>query len=90
MAGDLFYLSVKTLENPGVEHCITVSVNGFYKNDSSERVSFSPLPSQRVSPCFSYTLAGCLNQLSPAFSSNLQTYLGSLLRTEPYFISPIT
>jgi protein TIF31 len=36
MAGDLFYLSVKTLENPGVEHCITVSVNGFYKNDSSE------------------------------------------------------
>lgn len=89
MAGDIFYLTVKTLENPSLEHVITCSVNGFYRNDSSERVTLNPMPSQRTSPCFSYTLAGCLNQLSPAFSKNLQTYLGSILRTEPYFISPI-
>ena len=64
MAGDIFYLTVRTLENPSFEHCITCSVNGFYKNDSTERVNFSPVPSQRANPCFSYTLAGCLNQLS--------------------------
>lgn len=45
MAGDIFYLSVRTLENPSQEHCITCSVNGFFKNDSTERVQFSPLPS---------------------------------------------
>ena len=61
MVGDIFYLSVRTLENPSQEHCITCSVNGFYKNDSTERVQFNPQPSQRSNPCFSYTLAGCLN-----------------------------
>lgn len=90
MAGDIFYLTVRTLENPSYEHCVTVSVNGFYKNDSTERVSFNPLPSTRANPCFSYTLAGCLNQLSGSFTKNLQGYLGSILKCEPYFISPIT
>lgn len=89
MAGDLFYITVRTLENPSYEHGITCSVNGFYKNDSSERVSFQPLPSQKANPCYSYTLAGCLNQLSPTFGKNLQTYLSSVLKCEPYFISPI-
>lgn len=32
MAGDLFYLVVRTLESPGVEHGITCCVNGFYRN----------------------------------------------------------
>ena len=68
---------------------MTCSVNGFYKNDSTERVTFNPLPSQRGNPCFSYTLAGCLNQLSGSFTRNLQSYLSSILRCEPYFISPI-
>lgn len=90
MRGDLFYLIVRTLENPAVEHCITACVNGFYRNDSSERLTFNPAPAQRTNPCYSYSLAGCLNQLSPLFSKNLQTYLESILRTEPYFISPIT
>ncbi len=89
MAGDLFYLVVRTLENPSYEHGITCSVNGFYKNDSSERVQFAPLPSQKSNKCYSYTLAGCLNQLSAAFGKNLQTYLASILKCEPYFISPI-
>lgn len=61
MAGDIFYLTVRTLENPSQEHCLTCSVNGFYKNDSNERVLFNPLPYSRGNPCFSYTLAGCLN-----------------------------
>ena len=89
MRGDLFYLTVRTLENPSAEHCITACVNGFYRNDSSERVSFNPSPSQRTNPCYSYTLAGCLNQLSPLFGKNLQTYLESILKTDSYFISPI-
>ena len=89
MAGDLFYLVVRTLENPSYEHGITCSVNGFYKNDSSERVQFAPLPSQKGNKCYSYTLAGCLNQLSSAFGRNLQIYLASILKCEPYFISPI-
>ena len=87
MAGDLFYLTVRTLETPNAEHCITCSVNGFYKNDSTERLQFNPNPSTRSNPCFSYTLAGCLNQLSPTFAKNLQTYIGSILETEPYFIT---
>ena len=90
MQGDLFYLVVRTLENPSVEVGITCSVNGFYRNESSERVSFSPAPAQRSSACFSYTLAGCLNQLSATFGRNLQTYLSSILKCEPYFISPVT
>ena len=61
MAGDLFYLVVRTLENPALEHCITCSVNGFFKNDSVEKATFSSNPSTRSNPCFSYTLAGCLN-----------------------------
>ena len=89
MAGDIFYLTVRTLENPSYEHCITCSVNGFYKNESTERGSFNPQPTQRSNPCYSCTLAGCLNQLSTQFSRNLQSYLGSILKCEPYFISPI-
>ena len=71
MAGDILYLVVRTLENPSFEYGITCSVNGFFRNDSSERVSFSPEPSTRNDPCFSYSLAGCLNQLSKSFTKNL-------------------
>ena len=71
MAGDLFYLVVRTLDHPSFEHCITCSVNGFFKNDSQEKVKFTSSPNTRGDPCFSYTLAGCLNQLSPMFSKNL-------------------
>lgn len=40
MAGDLLYLVVRTLENPGLEQGITCTVNGFYRNDSVERLLF--------------------------------------------------
>jgi protein TIF31 len=85
--GDLFYLIVRTIENPTYEHGITCSVNGFFRNDSSHS-TFSPLPASKQSPCFSYSLFGCLHQLSPAFSRNLETYLKSILDTEPFFITP--
>ena len=42
MAGDLYYLTVRSLENPSQEHGITCSVNGFFRNDSTERMNFSP------------------------------------------------
>lgn len=35
MAGDLFYLTVRTLD--AGEHGITCTVNGFYKNDNIEK-----------------------------------------------------
>lgn len=72
MAGDLFYLTVRTLENPSIEHGITCSVNGFYRNDNSERSFFSPMPTQRAgNACYSYTLVGCLIQFSAQFSRSL-------------------
>jgi len=61
MQGDLFYLAVRTLENPNQEHVITCSVNGFYKNDSTEKGVFSPSPTTRGNPCFSYNLVGTLH-----------------------------
>lgn len=83
----MFYLTVRTIENPTYEHGITCTVNGFFRNDSSHS-TFSPLPATKQSPCFSYSLFGCLHQLSPAFSRNLETYLKSILDTEPFFITP--
>jgi len=68
MAGDLLYLTVKTSEASGSEVSITATVNGFYKNESTA-LSFSPVSSNKGSACFSYTLVGCLNQLSPSFCS---------------------
>jgi len=58
--GDIFYLTVRTLENPNYEHGITCTVNGFYRNDSTQN-QFNPLPSTKSNPCFSYTLVGCLH-----------------------------
>lgn len=87
MQGDLFYIVVKTLENPSQEHVITCSVNGFFKNDSTEKGAFNPNPYSRGNPCFSYSLVGTLHQLSPLFSTNLQTLMNSILRTEPYFLT---
>jgi protein TIF31 len=85
LVGDLFYLVVKTLE--GSEFGITSSVNGFYRNDNTEKGAFSPGPSQTKAPCMSYTLVGCLYQLSPSFGKNLEKYFNSILSTEPYFLT---
>lgn len=80
MVGDLFYLTVKTLDVG--EKGITCCVNGFYLNENVERSSFNPLPSQKKSAitgkssaAFSYTLIGCLNQISGVFSKNLEVYM---------------
>ena len=61
MQGDLFYIVVKTLENTNQEHVITCSVNGFYKNDSTEKGIFNAAPSIRGNPCYSYSLVGTLH-----------------------------
>jgi len=60
------------------ERGITCGVNGFFVNNNVEKTSFSPLPTTKKStvtgkanPAFSYTLIGCLNQISPAFGKNL-------------------
>jgi hypothetical protein len=89
--GDLFYLTVKTLD--GGEKGVTCCANGFYLNDSVERSLFSPAPSMKKSSAsgkpmgaFSYTLVGCLNQISPAFGKSLERYLNQIITTEPYFL----
>ena len=84
MEGDLFYLTVRTLD--AGEIGITSSVNGFFRNDSNEKSTFSPGPSKRHNPCYSYSLGGSLFQLSPMFGKRLETYFNSILRTEPYFL----
>jgi len=58
MEGDIFYLNVQTLDCG--EHGITCSISGFFKNDSIEKVSFSPEPSKKHNPCFSYSLFGTI------------------------------
>lgn len=91
LQGDLFYLTVKTTDVG--ERGVTCSVNGFFVNDSVEKSTFSPAPSTRKSqngksnPAFSYTLIGCLNQISPAFSKNLETYVNQLISAEQYFLT---
>jgi len=87
MQGDLFYLAIRTLENPNQEQVITCSVNGFYKNDSTEKGSFNPNPTTRSNPCYSYSLVGCLAQLSQSFATNLQTLMNSILETDAYFLT---
>jgi hypothetical protein len=86
--GDIFYLTVRLLENPSYEHGITCTTNGFFRNDSGH-TTFSPEPSTKASPCFSYTLVGCLVQLSPSFAKNLEIYIKSILNTEPFFLTPV-
>ena len=59
MVGDIFYLTVKTVDVGEVG--ITCCNNGFFKNDNIEKVSFSPEPTKRGNPCYSYTLVGCIH-----------------------------
>ena len=87
MVGDLFYLVVKTVD--AGEYGITCNVNGFFRNDNVERQHFSPGPSTSRAPCYSYTLVGCLYQLSPSFGKNLEKYFNSILATEPYFLTQL-
>lgn len=84
--GDLFYLTVKTLDVG--ERGITCCVNGFYVNNSVEGTTFNPTPSTRKTaqgksnPAYSYTLIGCLNQISPQFGKSLERYVNEILKTE--------
>jgi len=45
LAGDLFYLTVKTLD--AGERGITCCVNGYYVNNCVEKTTFNPKPSQK-------------------------------------------
>jgi len=55
--GDLFYLTVKTLDKG--EKGITCCTSGFYVNNSVEKGMFSPGPAEGAA--YSYTLIGCLH-----------------------------
>lgn len=75
--GDLQYFEVNTLEGKIV--FITSSEKGFYVNQSSSTV-FSNKPAQL--PCFSYTLAGVLAQISPLFRENFAKLISQTLNAE--------
>ena len=91
LEGDLFYLTVKTLDVG--EKGITCCVNGFYVNNSVEKSQYNPAPSNKKSvsgksnPAYSYTLIGCLNQISATFGKNLEKYINQILSTEQYFLT---
>lgn len=74
------------------ERGITCCVNGFFVNNNVEGSVFNPSPSNKKSasgksnPAFSYTLIGCLNQVSPQFGKNLEKYINEILRTEQTII----
>jgi len=82
--GDLFYLTVKTKDRG--ERGITCCTKGFYLNNSVEKSTFNPQPSTPNS-CFSYSLVGCLNQISAAFGKNFEKYINQILETDSYFLS---
>lgn len=89
LQGDLLYLTVQTLDSGVAEFGVTCTVNGFYHNRSSGHGmggTFNPAPNSS-NPCFSYTLIGCLHQMSVSFGRNLEEYLNSILRTDPYFLT---
>jgi hypothetical protein len=84
--GDLFYLNVRTLDSAS-EFGITCTANGFYHNRSIGQ-SFNPAPNT-TNPCFSYSLVGCIHQMSASFGKNLEVYLNSILKTDPYFLTAL-
>jgi protein TIF31 len=84
--GDLFYLTVRTLDSAS-EFGITCTANGFYHNRSVGQ-SFNPAPNA-TNPCFSYSLVGCIHQMSASFGKNLEIYLNSILKTDPYFLTAL-
>jgi protein TIF31 len=83
IVGDLFYLTVKTLDKG--ERGITCCTNGFYVNNNVEKGVFNPLPANKGA--YSYTLIGCLNQISPVFGKNMENYINQILETEQYFLT---
>jgi len=85
LVGDIFYLVVKTLE--GQEVGITCCSNGFFRNNNVEKNLFNPTPFNKGNPCYSYTLVGCIYQFSQEFGKNMEMYINSILKTEPYFLT---
>lgn len=75
--GDLQYFEVNTLEGKVVY--ITSSEKGFFVNQSSATL-FSNKPA--ALPCFSYTLAGVLAQISPLFRENFSKLISQTLNAE--------
>jgi protein TIF31 len=82
--GDLFYLTVKTLDKG--ERGVTCCTKGFYANNNVEKGTFNPGPNAQNS-CFSYSLIGCLNLMSPVFGKNIEKYINQLLETDSYFLT---
>ena len=85
MQGDLMYLMVKFVD--GSEVGVTCCINGFYRNDSSEKSRYDPTPTTRGKPCFATTLAGCLYQVNQNFARNLESHLNAVLAAEPYLLT---
>lgn len=81
--GDIQYFEVILLE--GKQIFITSSEKGFYINQSTSTV-FNNKPA--TNPCFSYTLAGVLAQISPLFKENFSKLISQTLNAEPTIFAP--
>lgn len=81
--GDLQYFEVNTLEGKVI--FLTSSEKGFYINQSTS-MQFSNKPAPI--PCFSYTLAGVLSQISPLFKENFSKLISQTLNAEAALFSP--
>ena len=77
--GDLFYLEVTTLENNTLH--ITASVDGFFLNQSTNRV-FNPLP--HASPYRNHSLADLLKRASSQFNSRFNSILNRKISSHPF------
>ena len=81
--GDLQYFELNTLEGKVVY--ITSSEKGFFVNQSIATL-FSNKPA--ALPCFSYTLAGVLAQISPLFRENFAKLISQTLNAESGIFAP--
>ena len=79
VSGDLFYLTVKTLEGSAVH--ITAIPSGFYVNKTTEE-AFDPSPAE-IS-CKGYTLVDTLKQVSSLFNKNFTVIQKQSLKRNPY------
>jgi len=84
MLGDLFYLTVTTLEGNTVH--ITAIPSGFYVNKTIDK-KFDPTPAE-IS-CKGYTLVDTLKQVSSLFNKNFAIIQKQSLKRNPYEVIPV-
>eukprot|EP00742_Colponemidia_sp_Colp-10_P008460 GILJ01009165.1.p1 GENE.GILJ01009165.1~~GILJ01009165.1.p1 ORF type:complete len:1352 (+),score=315.80 GILJ01009165.1:74-4057(+) len=87
LQGDLLYLQVRTLENQ--EFHITSHTNHFFINETQSSHTLKPQPSS-ANPCFSHTLVGLLEQISPLFKQKFAELINPVQERDPFAHLPLS